>query len=157
MIEKTIGLFPADGLRRKLPIFHLRFVGAVCGQCAGGAGAFCVHLEDPAGCAERGAKLCADGEHPALRLDGSVICSAVLPYLHFGQYSGKFLSSVSSRIFSRVLFLQAGHKIKWVVFTFLYTSCYLLNKLCIMFCNVFYFYRSVQCTPKKRLSISPQK
>jgi hypothetical protein len=92
-----------------------------------------------------------------LRLDGSVVCSAVLPYLHFGQYSGKFLSSVSSRIFSRVLFLQAGHKIKWVVFTFLYTSCYLLNKLCIMFCNVFYFYRSVQCTPKKRLSISPQK
>ena len=38
--------------------------------------------------------------------------------LHFGQYSGKFLSSVSSRIFSRVLFLQTGHKIKLVVFTF---------------------------------------
>ena len=78
MIEKTIGLFPADGLRRELPIFHLRFVGAVCGQCAGGAGAFCVHLEDPAGCAERRAKLCAGGEHPALRLDGSVICSVPL-------------------------------------------------------------------------------
>ena len=84
MIEKTIGLFPADGLRRELPVFHLRFVGAVCGQRAGGAGAFCVHLEDPAGCAERRAGLCAGGEHPPLRLDGSVVCSAVLPCLHCG-------------------------------------------------------------------------
>ena len=81
MIEKTIGLFPADGLRRELPIFHLRFVGAVCGQCAG---AFCVHLEDPAGCAERRAGLRAGGEHPTLRLDGSVIRSTVLPCLHCG-------------------------------------------------------------------------
>ena len=32
-----------------------------------------MYLEDPAGCAERGAKLCAGGEHPALRLDGSAI------------------------------------------------------------------------------------
>ena len=38
--EKTVRSFPADGLRRELPIFHLRFVGAVRGQCAGGAGAF---------------------------------------------------------------------------------------------------------------------
>ena len=39
-MKKTVRSFPADGLRRELPIFHLRFVGAVCGQCAGGAGAF---------------------------------------------------------------------------------------------------------------------
>ncbi len=37
---KNSPIFPADGLRRELPIFHLRFVGAVRGQCAGGAGAF---------------------------------------------------------------------------------------------------------------------
>ena len=44
----------------------------------------CVHLEDPAGCAERCAGLCAGGEHPPLRLDGSVVCGAVLPHLHCG-------------------------------------------------------------------------
>ena len=40
MIEKTIGLFPADGLCRELPSLYLRLVGAVCGQRTGGAGAF---------------------------------------------------------------------------------------------------------------------
>ena len=83
-MKKTVRSFPADGLRRELPIFHLRFVGAVCGQCAGGAGAFCVHLEDPAGCVERRAGLCAGGEHPPLRLDGSAVCGAGLPHLHCG-------------------------------------------------------------------------
>ena len=36
----------------------------------------------PAGCAERRAELHAGGKHPPLRLDGSVVCDAVLPYLH---------------------------------------------------------------------------
>ena len=31
--------------------------------------------------------------------------------LHFGQYSGKFFISVSSRILNRVLLLHTGHKI----------------------------------------------
>lgn len=31
--------------------------------------------------------------------------------LHFGQYSGKFFISVSSRILNRVLLLHIGHKI----------------------------------------------
>ena len=46
-------------------------MSVVCGQRAGGTGALCVHLEDPAGCVERRAGLCAGGEHPPLRLDGS--------------------------------------------------------------------------------------
>ena len=29
--------------------------------------------------------------------------------LHFGQYRGKFFSSISSHIFNRVLFLHTGH------------------------------------------------
>ena len=33
--------------------------------------------------------------------------------LHFGQYSGKFSRTVSSRIFNRVLQPQTGHKIHW--------------------------------------------
>ena len=37
-----------------------------------------------------------------------------LSCLHFGQKSGKFLSSVSFRIIMRVLFLQIGHSIHWV-------------------------------------------
>ena len=44
-------------------------MGAVYGQSAGGTGSFCVNLEDPAGCAERRAGLCAGGEHSPLRLD----------------------------------------------------------------------------------------
>ena len=59
-------------------------MGVVCGQRAGGTGALCVHLEDPAGCVERRAGLCAGGEHPPLRLDGSAVCGAGLPHLHYG-------------------------------------------------------------------------
>ena len=33
----------------------------------------------------------------------------IVSCLHFGQYSGKFSSTVSSRIFNRVLFAQVGH------------------------------------------------
>lgn len=35
--------------------------------------------------------------------------------LHFGQYKGIFFNSVSSRIRSRVLLLQIGHKIQFSI------------------------------------------
>ena len=82
MIEKTIGLFPADGLCRRTSGIHICFTGALRCQRTDGADPVPLYLDDPAGCAERSAKLCTGGEHPPLRLDGSVVCSAVLPYLH---------------------------------------------------------------------------
>ena len=35
----------------------------------------------------------------------------IVSFLHFGQYRGKFLNSVSSRIIVRVLLPQIGHSI----------------------------------------------
>ena len=54
--------------------------------------------------------------------------------LHFGQKSGKFLSSVSSRIFKRVLLLQIGHNIKSVCFIVL------ISKLQLLFVKYRYTY-----------------
>ena len=42
--------------------------------------------------------------------------------LHLGQYKGKVISSVSSRIFNRVLFLHAGHITHSVVFICLFSD-----------------------------------
>ena len=59
--------------------------------------------------------------------------------LHFGQNRGKFFNSVSSRIFSLVLFLQTGHKINSVSFIglrslnaeryYLSASCKIINRI----------------------------
>ena len=84
MIEKTIGLFPADGLCRRTSGIHLCFTGALRCQRTDGADPVPLYLDDLAGCAGCRAGLCAGGEHPPLRLDGSVVCSAGLPHLHCG-------------------------------------------------------------------------
>ena len=55
----------------------------------------------------------------ALRLASGSLCIVIfscltlisVSCLHLGQHSGKFFSSVSYRIFSRVLFLQTEHSI----------------------------------------------
>lgn len=39
----------------------------------------------------------------------------IVSFLHFGQYNGKFFSSVSSRIIVRVLLLQTGQYIHSVL------------------------------------------
>ena len=51
--------------------------------------------------------------------------------LHFGQNSGNFFNSVSSHIFSQVLFLQMGHNINSVLFDekFIFSFCLLCNLL----------------------------
>ena len=46
--------------------------------------------------------------------------------LHFGQNSGKFLSSVSFRIFNLVLFPQTGHNIQFSLSIFYYSPLILL-------------------------------
>ena len=46
--------------------------------------------------------------------------------LHFGQNSGKFLSSVSFRIFNLVLFPQTGHNIQFSLSIFYYSPFILL-------------------------------
>ena len=43
-----------------------------------------VYIWKICGCAERRTELCAGGEQPPLRLDGSVVCGAVLSHLHCG-------------------------------------------------------------------------
>ena len=46
--------------------------------------------------------------------------------LHFGQNSGKFLSSVSFRIFNLVLFPQTGHNTQFSLSIFYYSPLILL-------------------------------
>ena len=65
-------------------------MGAVCGQRTGGAGALCVHLEDPAGRAERRAGLCAGDKHPSLRLDGNELFSHTYHYIGMEPVRGLY-------------------------------------------------------------------
>ena len=68
-------------------------------------------------------------------------------FLHFGQNSGKFSSTVSSRIFSRVLLSQAGHSnhssfskisplMKRIGRILLRTNTYLMKKPILCHCKI---------------------
>ena len=80
-LEETIGSVAADGVCRGVSGLYLCLLGPVGPERAGGAGPVFVHLDDPARCAECCAGLFPGGQHPALRLDGGAVCSAVVSHL----------------------------------------------------------------------------